>query len=363
MKWLHIVGAVCGLYIVLSLGAWVVLRVGEGLLRRRLGLLATLENRVRVFRETHQEQSRAWPEHPRPGRYGEVDRQARQCLASLQTATDRFQQLRPTLAFYVPSELGLVDVFCLRSWGRLAETVAVWRALRAAEQLVSEGEVALTGLWEQALVVEDIPHAVRQKANAVGVQLGDLEEALCAEQEAGTLGLEMIALQLPQIGARSAASLAALDRVDPSQMPRVISEVDQALNACLSDLDGVGGWLWEAKEQRSKAQSLLNRVNKDLHLAGDRWKRLRAAGAKELAVTQSLPSLQTKVRQLTESYQERTLAAYGRVNTEGPSIEAEIRSLAGLLDRLEAVMLRSQQAIEGLGQALVESQTAHEDLQ
>ncbi len=363
MKWLHVAGAVCGLYVVLSLGAWVVLRVGEALLRRRLGILATLENRVRALGETHAEQSRAWPEHPRPGRYGEPDRQAKRGLASLQTATDRFQQLWPTLAFYVPSELGLVDVFCLRSWGPLGETVAVWRALRAAEQLVSQGGAAMTALREQAQVVEDIPNVVRQEANAIGSQLRDLEQALCAEQQAGTLGLEMIGLQLHQIGARSAALLAALDRAEPSQMPRVISEIDQALNACLSDLDSVGGWLWEAKEQRSKAQGLLNRVNKDLHLAGDRWKRLRTAGAKELAVTQSLSSLQTKVRQLTESYQERTLPAYGRVNTEGPSIEAETRSLAGLLDRLEAVMLRSQHAIEGLGQALAESQTAHEDIQ
>jgi len=355
--------AVCGLYVALSLGGWVALRIVQHPLGRAPNWVATLESRVRALSVSLGECAGAWPEEIRPGRYEKPDTLARESLASMQAAVDGFQPLWLTLAFYVPCRLSVVDVFSFRAWGGLADALAVRRAFSAVDQLLGRGEDALATLRGQERIVRDIPNAMRREAKAIRAQLRDLSDLLRAEERAGTLGLRVIALQLQRIEARIAGALAALDRADPSQAATAISGIDQVLDACLSEVENADRTLGVATALRSEAHELLNRMGDDIQMVEERWDRLRAAGAKEPAVVQGLPALQIRVRQLTDSYQERTLPAYRWVKREAPAIEAEIRSLEGVLSTLEVAMRRSQHAIDGLGQALVESQQACEDLQ
>ena len=86
MKWWYILVALLDVYLLASLGAWIVLQVLEWLL---LGLRRDLPvqgRRLQNLAETETVQATCWPEAPRPGRYQEPDTLATASLAALRDA-------------------------------------------------------------------------------------------------------------------------------------------------------------------------------------------------------------------------------------------------------------------------------------
>ncbi len=360
MKWWYILVALLDVYLLASLGAWIVLQVLEWLL---LGLRRDLPvqgRRLQNLAETETVQATCWPEAPRPGRYQEPDSQAAASLAALRDALAAARPLWASLEAYAPSSMGLLDALRLRVWGPLPRAWRAWREARALKRLLAHAEEAEAALRAQQQRVQEIPQQVRAEVNAQRAEVRRLQAILEAEQGAGTLGLEEIAQRLEALGRELEGALDSL--ASAQDLPCAVAQVDALLAQAMPAVAELDRTLSLATEERAKAQGQAQRVASALAVAEERWAGLKTLGATEPAISRTLAELRQRVAAVEKRTEERTLAAYRQVNSEVGELDQQLAALLAEMDTLETLMARSKEAVAGDVQALAQAQSACEAL-
>ncbi|MBM3189208.1 MAG: hypothetical protein FJZ90_10865, partial [Chloroflexi bacterium] len=95
MQWWHPLVALADLYLLLSLGPWLLLQYAEWRLRKRVASLAQEREHLEEVRGDLQLQEGIWPRELRPGPYREPDERARGLLAILRDRVESLSALLP----------------------------------------------------------------------------------------------------------------------------------------------------------------------------------------------------------------------------------------------------------------------------
>lgn len=362
MTWWQVLILVVDLYLMLSLGSWILLQILEWVLQRSGSFLAAETQRLKGLGDAEHSQSSAWPQEARPGRYQESDRLAQECLTRLRLALDEANRLWLPLSAHVRAELRLGHILCLGSWGPLLRATVTWRDMRLLQKILDEGTETLALLEKQQRAVRDIPARVRALLNETRAEASRLSALLEAEEEVGTLGLAETAQRLRVVSLEIERALDRLAEATPDQLPSVAYEIDVMLNRIVPSVEEMDHFISGASSARTKAQNIIARVDKWLQLADERWEGLKARGATEPSIGRTLATLQTGVAHLVDMAQQRTLDVYHQIDAEVSSLDPQLQSLMNSLDALDALIRESKEAIEGDVQALADAQATCDEL-
>jgi len=243
VSWLHILVAGVDVYLVISLGPWIALQIMEWLLQGSLRLARAADARLRQLEEGAAQQTLAWPDQTRPGRYREVDESSQTSLSRLREIIAEAARLSPRSASYTSVDLKLVDILCLRAWRPLLRAIAARRRAQALSRLLDQGDQVLAHLEEQRQVVHRIPRRVRASLNETRAETRRLQALLEAEEEAGALGLNRISQRLDMTRMEIEQALDALAQATEAELPLVVNEVDQLLGMARSTIEEIRSYL------------------------------------------------------------------------------------------------------------------------
>jgi len=358
--WLRILVLLIDLYLLLSLGAWFALRYAQWRAQcspRSLasGAEALLQLAVGIGRHAD-----CWPREPRPGRYAAPDELAREHLVVLRTSVAEAEALRPSLADVPTVRLSLPQALALGALVPLVHAVRAWRGARALWRLIDRATVSLEVLDAQAQIVESIPTRTRATLNETRAEVSRLSAVLEAVEEQGMQGLERTSWQLAEIGMKAEH---ALDRLSTtSDEPQTVYEIDRELGEASAYLQEIDRFLGEASEARLRAQNLLTRVYSALGLVEERWQGLQARGAAEPAIAAEIDDLRARAGRLPDV--ERASASmdnYQKVTRQALGLDTDIQAAMLQLDRVDALMRESKDALTDAQRSLAETVTMCQD--
>jgi len=358
VNWWGVVIAVLGAYLIVSVGPWIALRVLEWLLRRTRDTLTDEEGRLLALKEGQQEHGPLWPPAPRAGRYEALDRQAGESLGLLDRAVAEAERILPMLAQYEPARLGLLDVLSLRAWVPLSGAIGALHEARALEGILGQGEDALSRLYELLQTVKDLPNRVRallHEQRAESVRLS----ALCeTELEWGTKGLDDVEREISMSQSQIEAALDQLSQATEGDMPEAIIQADALIDVLAPRIAGLDQRLEQVTAERRRAQDAMTQVGDALRGAEERWAGLQARGATEPVLARALTSLRENWVRLESLLRQQTEDAYRETSAQVDELQSALGKATEDLDRLDDLMAKSKEALEGNVKALADAQAA-----
>lgn len=357
MIWLRVVVLALDIYLLASVAPWLALLILEWRLQHTADSPAECDRRLHILRAEARDEDAAWPDAPRPGRYEELDRHAQEGLAHLHDLLSEATSLRPVLSAFQPALLAPHQIALVRAWQPLSRAFALWRHARQLRRLLDQADDAVLQLQQRRQRVEAIPGRIRAELNEVRAEVRRLQAVLEAEkEEGGTLGLEELAQRLDAIEADTAQTLDALAQAGAADMPQIALQADALLQSASPEVHTLDEQITQAVSSRSRAESLIARLDSTLNLLEERLAGLHARGAREEAPALELAALRAEARRVTAKAGRRTVSAYHEIHTDVAALDARIAAFSEHLDALDEVMEQSRAAIQGDVQALAETQ-------
>ena len=355
MRWWQILVLTLDLYIVVSIGPWMLLQIIEWSLNKSRHSLANLSARLNELRAAAAEVA-GWPQQPRAGRYEAPDRLARQGLDALRDDLEAIKGLWPSLSLYIPARIGPLDVVLLRSWGPLIKDLGTWREARAMRQRLEHAETALAVVQEQKRIVNEIPAKTRARLTETRAELQRLGALLDMELDLGTRGLEDMAQRLRALSEDVQQAIESLSQAAPIDLPSVVLRIDALLSEAGPATEALDGQLVDAVRERNSAQSQVPRMRASLAAAAKHWEGLMARGATEPLIAERLQGATARFEKLAAVVEERSLDAYRHVNAELATLDGELQETNDLLAVLSELMTEAKAAVEGDVQELARVQ-------
>ena len=362
MEWWHLAVAALDIFLVVSLGPWIVLQILEAAMHGSEPFLDEERDRLIELEKAALQHEAVWPREVRSGRYQKHDEQALDSLSRLLDAVGGARTRLESATPYGPMYTTLLDALVLKSWGRLATTFRAWLGRRAFRRHLRRGADAQAELEEQARAVSSIPERVRGSLRELRAEQRRLAAILEAEQAQGTRGLGETAKRLRGVEWAVQDALEELATATPTDMTRVIEGVDTMLVQMGPTLDGLDALVTGASATRTEAGNAVRKAQSAIQLSEERWRGLDQRGAKEPEIAQDLASLQADVSRLPQVLPGRTVDGYRQVAQRAASLDERFRRLDESMAQLDELMQRARNAVKGDFQALAQAQELCERL-
>jgi len=362
MKWWYLPVALLDIYLLLSVGPWIVLQIIQWVMSQPGRSVSEGGARLNTLVGARGVHTAWWPRAPRLGRYHDPDGLALASLNDLNRVLAETDQIWPGIAAYIPFDPKFLDVLALRCLDPMLKALVTWRDTNKLRRLLDDGEQSLAVLQEQQQVVEDIPDQARARLKEGRAEASRLTALLEVEQEAGTQDLEDLQEQVDGAITRIEYALDLLSGSVGGDMPRAVAEVDDIIAKITPTLGEVDQLLKRTAEERGRAQGIAERVASSIRLASERWAVLQTRGAREPGVEAVLAALRQEGDRLTGFLHQRTPAAYHEMAVGAEAFDADFVRLLSDMDTLEETMTLSKEAVEGSVQLLFQVQAACEQL-
>ena len=372
VEWWRLAVLLIDLYLVLSVGGWVLLRYLRWRMLRQGPFLEPELEALDHLHEAQREQAGLWPSHPRLGRYGELDRRAHQALSQLSLVVAEADRLRLTLAHHDTSPLTFSDALLLRCWPPILHAHRALGDRRALVQQLDSAQEVLRHVHALHESVEQVPFRMRAELQEVGDEVERLTVLLQHEQQQGTLDLESLADRLQALHREVKDALSRIDAaLSPEPAPadigsdgnaRWAEDVDAALTAMAAELAEIDGVLVAAIESRTQAENQIERVRARLMLIAERWTAQRERGVSQGEIRDRINDVGEQLKGVEQRLESRTMQAYQQVTQLVTALDGELESLAAMLDELDTLVGQSRTAVEGDVQALARANTLCEAL-
>jgi len=361
VTWLQAVILGADLYVLLSVGAWMVFRALQWHLFNRGLLAADVLERIRDLEQALQRHSALWPREPRPGRYAEIDTRAIASLRGLRREISQSQRIVDELDDTEPVNAPALTVLSLGAWSLLLRTIAIGRERRRLHRTVDSGLMHAATLEEQRELATDIPSRVKEVLRDTQAQVQRLSAHLQTEQDAGTLGLGDIVGRLRSASSEIGSALTRLEETDQQSIPLVLEEIDTIISTTRPKVQQMDQLLTQVSSARGRAEQLAQRVDNELSLAQERWEGLKSRGANEPSIELTLGQLVPQADQLSLG-NPRTVEAYRDAESQVRAISADVEELQRRISELDQLVEQSREAIAGDVQALSRAQSACDEL-
>lgn len=347
MQWWHPLVALADLYLLLSLGPWLLLQYAEWRLRKRVASLAQEREHLEEVRGDLQLQEGIWPRELRPGPYREPDERARGLLAILRDRVESLSALLPPSPQYASRPLRLWQVLALQSWGRLRLVTATWRQLAEAGRYLDDADDALDVLREEERTVALIPERTRGMLSQQRAEISRLIAIVESECEHGTEGLEPAARRLEELTRSVEYTLGQLGEAAGERLPRIVEQADRLANAIAPAFLQLDEEVSGISDARQQARNALERVRTGVALAEERWRGLHGLGATEPIIFRALAALRSSLVELHTVATVRTPESYRELLAGARAADEQLAQLSSSIDALAALMQRSKDSIAG----------------
>ncbi|MBC7235290.1 MAG: hypothetical protein H5T69_05570 [Chloroflexi bacterium] len=353
MAWWQVAILSIDLYILLSAGGWLLWRYLEWCLLRRGPFLEHEAEHLDALHRAQREQASFWPQEPRPGRYGDLDRQAHQALSRLSFVLAEANRLHLALGEHEFRPIGVLHVLLLLHGRPLLRAMRLLRGRRALRRQLALADQTLRQVHTLQENAEQIPFRLRAELAELGAETERLTALLEKERAAGTSGLDDYGPRLEAIGRRVEQALHSIEQGSVEQAKASsLHEADDVVREIVQELRTIDEALSVAADIRTRTRYQIERLRSSLSLISERWTSLKEQGVSQPELEERLHDLRSQVEGFDRRLERGTLDTYRELEQMVIALEAEQENLAKDLETLNAAMSQSRTAVEGDVQAL-----------